>query len=42
VGSGSFWSGVVDYVSGDKTLNSVLNSIEKSADDAYEAGEATD
>ncbi len=42
VGSGSFWSGVVDYVSGDKTLDSVLESIEKSADDAYDSGEATD
>jgi alpha-glucoside transport system substrate-binding protein len=42
VGSGSFWSGVVDYVQGEKSLNEVLTAIEKSADDAYDSGEATD
>jgi alpha-glucoside transport system substrate-binding protein len=34
VGSGAFWRGVLDYVSG-KDLASVLNMIEKSADEAY-------
>jgi len=42
VGSGSFWTGVVNYVQGSKTLDQVLKNIEKSADDAYESGEATD
>lgn len=42
VGSGSFFSAVVNYVSGDKTLSEVLNTLENSADDAYESGEATD
>lgn len=41
VGSGSFWTGVVNYVQGSKTLDQVLKNIEKSADDAYESGEAT-
>ncbi len=42
VGSGSFWTGVVNYVQGSKTLDQVLKNIEKSADDAYESGKATD
>lgn len=41
VGSGSFWTGVVNYVQGSKTLSQVLKNIEKSADEAYESGEAT-
>lgn len=34
VGSGSFWSGIMDYVNGED-LDKVLKTIEKSADDAY-------
>lgn len=34
VGSGSFWSGIMDYVNGED-LDKVLETIEKSADDAY-------
>jgi len=34
VGSGTFWTGVMDYVSG-KDLEQVLKNIEKSADEAY-------
>ena len=34
VGSGTFWTGVMDYVSG-KDLTRVLQDIEKSADEAY-------
>ena len=42
VGTGSFWTGMVDFVQGDKSLDSILKDIEKSADDSYESGEATD
>jgi alpha-glucoside transport system substrate-binding protein len=35
VGSGSFWTGIMDYVNGED-LDKVLKSIEESADDAYE------
>jgi alpha-glucoside transport system substrate-binding protein len=34
VGTGSFWSGILDYVSG-IPLNTVLETIEASAEDAY-------
>jgi len=34
VGAGSFWSGVLDFVSG-IPLNKVLEMIEDSAKDAY-------
>ena len=34
VGSGSFWTGIMDYVNGED-LDKVLKTIEKSADDAY-------
>lgn len=34
VGSGTFWTGIMDYVSG-KELESVLKAIERSADEAY-------
>lgn len=34
VGSGTFWTGVMDYVSG-KDLEKVLKDIEKSAEEAY-------
>lgn len=34
VGSGTFWTGVLDYVSG-KNLQSVLGRIEESADETY-------
>lgn len=42
VGTGSFWSGVVDYVAGEANLQKILENIESSADDSYETGEATD
>jgi alpha-glucoside transport system substrate-binding protein len=42
VGTGSFWTGMVDFVQGNKSLESVLNDIEDSADDSYESGAATD
>jgi alpha-glucoside transport system substrate-binding protein len=35
VGSGSFWSGIMDYVNGED-LDKVLQTIEKSASEAYE------
>ncbi len=34
VGSGTFWTGIMDYVSGED-LEGVLEAIEKSADEAY-------
>ena len=34
VGSGSFWTGILDYVSGED-LDSVLKRIEATAVDAY-------
>jgi alpha-glucoside transport system substrate-binding protein len=34
VGSGTFWTGVLDYVSG-KNLETVLGRIEESADETY-------
>lgn len=34
VGSGTFWTGIMDYVSG-KNLEKVLKAIERSADEAY-------
>ncbi len=34
VGSGSFWSGILDYVGGED-LDSVLERIEETADEAY-------
>jgi len=34
VGSGSFWSGILDYVGGED-LDSVLERIEETAVDAY-------
>jgi len=40
VGSGSFWTGVLDYVGG-TDLCEVLRTIEASADDAYTSGAAT-
>lgn len=40
VGSGAFWQGVLDYVSG-QDLDSVLEYIESAADDAYLTGKAT-
>lgn len=42
VGTGSFWSGVVDYTAGELDLESILEEIEESADDSYDTGEATD
>jgi len=41
VGAGSFWTGVLDAISGE-SLDTVLQNIEASADDAYSTGEATD
>lgn len=41
VGSGSFWTGVLDYVSG-VSLRQVLKNIESAADAAYTSGAATD
>lgn len=41
VGSGAFWSGVLDYVSG-TPLDAVLENIEEAADAAYTSGTATD
>ncbi|MEF8836883.1 MAG: ABC transporter substrate-binding protein [Candidatus Bipolaricaulota bacterium] len=41
VGSGSFWTGVVNYVQGEQQLSDILESIENDADNAYEAGDAT-
>jgi alpha-glucoside transport system substrate-binding protein len=41
VGSGAFWSGVLDYVSG-VSLEQVLKNIESAADAAYTSGAATD
>lgn len=40
VGSGAFWKGILDYVSG-QDLDSVLKSIEDAADQAYTSGAAT-
>lgn len=42
IGSGSFWTAVVNYVQGEQDLNDILNKLENDADDAYESGEATD
>ncbi len=42
VGSGSFFSAIVNYVQGEKPLNEILQTVEKDADDAYSSGEATD
>lgn len=41
VGSGAFWKGVLDYVSG-MDLDDVLEAIEAAADDSYTTGLATD
>lgn len=41
VGSGAFWTGVLDYVGGEP-LDSVLADIEDAADAAYTSGAATD
>lgn len=41
VGSGAFWEGILDYVSG-VSLEQVLKNIESAADAAYTSGEATD
>ncbi|MGQ9602200.1 MAG: ABC transporter substrate-binding protein, partial [Candidatus Bipolaricaulia bacterium] len=41
VGSGAFWKGVLDYVSG-VNLETVLADIEAAADAAYTSGAATD
>lgn len=35
VGAGSFWTGVLNYVQGAKSLDQVLQDIEESAEDAY-------
>ena len=40
IGSGAFWQGILDYVSG-QNLDGVLEKIEENADDAYSSGEAT-
>lgn len=40
VGSGAFWQGILDYVSG-QDLDDVLEMIEAAADAAYESGAAT-
>ncbi|MFO7815874.1 MAG: ABC transporter substrate-binding protein [Halanaerobiales bacterium] len=40
IGSGAFWQGILDYVSGED-LNDVLEGIEENADDAYGSGEET-
>lgn len=40
IGSGAFWQGLLDYVSG-QDLDSVLENIEERADDAYSSGDAT-
>ncbi|MGE5575582.1 MAG: hypothetical protein ACM3TT_00105, partial [Syntrophothermus sp.] len=40
VGSGAFWKGILDYVSG-QDLDSVLKTIEAAADQAYTSGAAT-
>ncbi len=40
VGSGAFWKGILDYVSG-QDLDSVLKNIEDAADQAYTSGAAT-
>ena len=40
IGSGAFWQGILDYVSG-QDLDSVLENIEANADDAYSSGDAT-
>ena len=40
IGSGAFWTGVMDYVSG-QDLDTVLAEIEKAADEAYTSGAAT-
>lgn len=42
VGSGSFFSAIVNHVQGEKPLNEILETVEGDADDAYESGEATD
>lgn len=42
VGSGSFFSGVVNFVQNEKPLSEILKTIEGSADEAYETGKATD
>jgi len=41
VGSGSFWTAVLDYVQGSKSLTTILCDLEASADDAYKSGAAT-
>ncbi|BAS26048.1 ABC transporter substrate-binding protein [Limnochorda pilosa] len=41
VGSGAFWEGVLNYVGGED-LDTVLETIEAAADDAYTSGKATD
>lgn len=41
VGSGAFWTGIVDYVNGED-LDSVLEYIEAVADETYTGGAATD
>lgn len=40
IGSGAFWQGILDYVGG-QNVDSVLEKIERNADDAYSSGEAT-
>ncbi|HED03859.1 MAG TPA: carbohydrate ABC transporter substrate-binding protein [Candidatus Fraserbacteria bacterium] len=41
VGSGSFWSAVLDFVQGSKPLTTILCNLEASADSAYKSGAAT-
>lgn len=41
VGSGAFWTGILDYVNGED-LDNVLEYIESVADDTYTTGKATD
>ena len=41
IGSGAFWTGVLDYLSG-VPVDEVQQQIETAADDAYTSGEATD
>ncbi|MCF8008255.1 MAG: ABC transporter substrate-binding protein [Halanaerobiales bacterium] len=40
IGSGAFWQAILDYVGG-TSLDSVLQNLENSADDAYNSGSAT-
>ncbi|MFP4631031.1 MAG: ABC transporter substrate-binding protein [Candidatus Acetothermia bacterium] len=42
VGSGEFFTAMNNFVQGKTSLNEVLESLETSADDAYDTGEATD